>query len=379
MRIKIRHLIIRKGKGGRMKYWWQPSTSLRAAGFGPSAPTYDLAAAIETAEAMNKRADAWRAGQLAAVEAEGLRAQPDTVGALIDGYKASRHWARLAPRTRRGYDQCLAILRDWAGAAPLAAITPRRVEALYASMYETRPSYANAVLRVARILFAFAVADERIADNPARKIRMAGVKSAAGRIWTAAEVEAFAAAADARGFTSIATAVAINYWLGQRPSDVRELPRDAVAADGMIRLTQSKTGARVALPAGAVPVIAARLAADRRAWSDRRIHPTTLIADERTGGAYTENAFRRRFDVIRAQAAAGRPEMRDIQFRHLRHTAVTRLAEAGCTTPEIAAITGHSLAGVDQILERYLVRTETLARRAFAKRLAAESIEGSER
>jgi hypothetical protein len=39
---------------------------------------------------------------------------------------------------------------------------------------------------------------------------------------------------------------------------------------------------------------------------------------------------------------------------------------------EIAAITGHSLKTVDTILERYLVRTGTLAASAFQKRLAAE-------
>jgi integrase len=32
-----------------------------------------------------------------------------------------------------------------------------------------------------------------------------------------------------------------------------------------------------------------------------------------------------------------------LRFQDLRRTAVVRLAEAGCTDPEIAAITGHSL------------------------------------
>ncbi len=32
-----------------------------------------------------------------------------------------------------------------------------------------------------------------------------------------------------------------------------------------------------------------------------------------------------------------------LRFQDLRRTAVVRLTEAGCTDPEIAAITGHSL------------------------------------
>ena len=35
--------------------------------------------------------------------------------------------------------------------------------------------------------------------------------------------------------------------------------------------------------------------------------------------------------------------MTDLTFHDLRGTAVTQLAKAGCTVPEIATITGHSL------------------------------------
>jgi hypothetical protein len=37
------------------------------------------------------------------------------------------------------------------------------------------------------------------------------------------------------------------------------------------------------------------------------------------------------------------------------------LAEAGCTTPQIASITGHSLKTVSTILDKYLARTRVLA------------------
>lgn len=57
---------------------------------------------------------------------------------------------------------------------------------------------------------------------------------------------------------------------------------------------------------------------------------------------------------------------------HRRHTAVTRLFEAGCSKAEVASITGHTLTAVEQILGRYLVRTERLAEQAFRKLLAHE-------
>ncbi len=41
-----------------------------------------------------------------------------------------------------------------------------------------------------------------------------------------------------------------------------------------------------------------------------------------------------------------------------------RLAEAGCSIPQIAAITAHSIKTIETILERYLIRTGGLARTA---------------
>jgi hypothetical protein len=43
------------------------------------------------------------------------------------------------------------------------------------------------------------------------------------------------------------------------------------------------------------------------------------------------------------------------------------LAEARCTVPEIAAITGHSLRRAQEILDKYLSRTSKLAENAIAK------------
>ena len=55
-------------------------------------------------------------------------------------------------------------------------------------------------------------------------------------------------------------------------------------------------------------------------------------------------------------------------FHDLRGTAVTRLAIAGCTVPEIATITGHSLRDVGAILDsNYLDRDPMLAESAIAK------------
>ncbi len=49
-----------------------------------------------------------------------------------------------------------------------------------------------------------------------------------------------------------------------------------------------------------------------------------------------------------------------------------RLAAAGCSIPQIAAITAHSIKMIETILDRYLIRTGGLARTALQKRLDKE-------
>jgi hypothetical protein len=57
----------------------------------------------------------------------------------------------------------------------------------------------------------------------------------------------------------------------------------------------------------------------------------------------------------------------DRRFQDLRRTAVVRLAEAGCTVPEIASISGHDIDYCQRIIDTYLPRTRKLAAAAIEK------------
>jgi integrase len=141
-------------------------------------------------------------------------------------------------------------------------------------------------------------------------------------------------------------------WTGQRQGDLLRLPWSAY--DGThIRLRQSKTGARVVIRVGA-PLKAALDAAPKR---------STIILTSKAGRPWTSSGFRASWRI--ACAAAG---ITGITFNDLRGTAVTRLAIAECTEPEIAAITGHSLRDVRSILEtHYLHRDPMLGENAISK------------
>jgi hypothetical protein len=96
----------------------------------------------------------------------------------------------------------------------------------------------------------------------------------------------------------------------------------------------------------------------RPPWWDRFRH---LFAEVRAEAAKAHPAFQ--VDYLLPGRAMDDPDaftikMTDLWFMHLRHTAVTRLAEAECEIPLISAVTGHSPKSVQEILSRYLVRTE---------------------
>jgi hypothetical protein len=56
-----------------------------------------------------------------------------------------------------------------------------------------------------------------------------------------------------------------------------------------------------------------------------------------------------------------------LHLADMRGTAVTLLAEAGCTIPEIVSITGHTIKSANQILEKYLARTKAISDAAILK------------
>ena len=70
------------------------------------------------------------------------------------------------------------------------------------------------------------------------------------------------------------------------------------------------------------------------------------------------------------------PSLADKRDQDLRDTAVTWLARAGATLPEIASITGHSLASIHAIMKHYLAMTPELGDAGIDKLIAWMEREG---
>lgn len=169
----------------------------------------------------------------------------------------------------------------------------------------------------------------------------------AEKIWTKDHVAAFEAAAPE--YMCLALHMAL--WTGQRQGDLLRLQWSAY--DGRtFKLRQSKTRARVVVPV-ALPL---------RNLLDGRKGQGEILRNSR-GDAWTSDGFQTSWR--KACEAAG---IVGLTFHDLRGTAVTRMALAGCTAPEIASVTGHSMRDVYHIIDvHYLGSRQELAQRAIEK------------
>lgn len=408
MAVKVRFLVSQPGAAdGLPRYFWQPGKTARAEGWRMRRVPEDharyidrtelLAAAIVAAEELNRQVDAARAaGATAATRHPAARPPAPspraTLGDLLKAYRASDRYLGLAEKTRSDYLRYLRFLEEWAADAPIASITPPRVDALYQGL-KAKPATASYTVRVLQAAFAWGLRKGWAKSNPASGMGLEGA-APSGIIWPRDAVDAFVATADGLGLHGLADAVMLNAWLGQREADILRMPI-AAWIDGILHLRQRKTGRAVSLPLSDTPHLAARLEAAIARNVRRNPQPLTIIVSDETGLPFRSDNFRHVFSRARSALARSTPRWRvdylppgadmttpgafevatdRLMFMHLRHTAIVRLAELGLDMPTIAAISGHALSSLSGILERYTVRTATLARLALRTRAEAEGL-----
>ena len=253
---------------------------------------------------------------------------------------------------RADYIAKIKLIENRFGDMPQKLLTDRRVRGEFlawrdelAASSRRQADYAWTVL--ARIL-SWAHDRGLTTANPCERGGRLYQGSRADKIWTADDETAFLA----RASKEQQLAYIFGVWSGQRQGDLLRQPWSAYSGTH-IRLRQSKTGARVVIPVGA-PLKAALDATPR-------VSPIILVNSE--GKPWSEDGFRSSWR--KACQAAG---IVGLTFNDLRGTAVTRLAIADCTVPEIATITGHSLRDVGAILDsNYLDRDPAMAESAIRK------------
>ncbi|RKK04006.1 integrase [Pseudoroseomonas wenyumeiae] len=321
----------------------------------------------------------------ASMDAEEVKAGPPSgsFGELCAFYLSDPRFVRKAEKTKRDYRKHIELMRGMWEAIPVTGITRKVVRALHAQ-YQDRPWQGNALLRTLRLLMNFGIHDLEmpgLTKNPADRPSLYETR-ARDQIWDQHRIDAFMEAA--RDYPALRRAFALLLYTVQRPSDVLTMARPMVfERDGRIwiRLRQAKTGALVDVPCHE------RLSAELVAPNSGG---TMLLVSSPRGKPWSYRNFARAWDRVRrlanwrlARAAIvargglpprSRPKEReaakkhvraqmlaDLQRRDLRRTGMVQLAIAGATTPQIAALSGHSIDQAQKILDTYLPRRGEVA------------------
>jgi integrase len=287
------------------------------------------------------------------------RAKAGTVAATVSMYLASVTFADLADETRRTRRNILERFREAHGDKRIASIEKKHVQALIDAKAAT-PSAARNLLAVIRLLMKFAIEAGIRADDPTIGVKRVKIKTDGFRTWDEEHIAAFEARHPIGTMPRLALALALG--TGQRRGDLVKIGRPHVRGD-MIAVHQKKTKKPLMIPIGKE----LRAAIDAMP-ADRLIFITTARGKPFSPASFT-NWFRARCQEAGLQLG--------LSVHGLRKAVCCRLAEAGCSEKQIAAITGHKTL---RMLQRYTEAAdqERLARAAI-ERLGNDSVAHRER
>lgn len=351
---------------GKPGFYWNNRHALKKFGMKAQWLGYDPIAAAKRADELNKIYD--RAKEGISVFVVG------SLGWLLTRIEQTPEHKERPDKVRNEVENAFKRLR----ATPMIGhqikgITGKHCKVLARKLGEdSGVAKAHRTMKWLRFALNQAKEEALIAANPLEGLKIKRPRARQVVVWEN-EVEALIAHFIGAGRASLALAVRFAFDTSQRSSDLINLSWTRWN-DGLMRIKQKKTGATVVVPA--LPELAEMVATVKRT-------STQIIISEETEQPYKADNFSHLINEGFRAIGAKNPKtgeplgLLDEEtgqakvFRDLRRSAVVRLALAGCTIPMISAITGHSYARCEQILETYLPRTSEMAKLAIQKLLDA--------
>jgi hypothetical protein len=291
--------------------------------------------------------------------------RPEFQGAAVaDGRRRRKP---LSPRTVKWYKAMAGLVARtdpdlWAASADAmsAAQWARFIERIEAAHGLDTARAVRATLSMA---FGRMGIRTRKGERPLRDARLPAPPPRL-RVASLGDMLHLVATADAMGRPEIGDSVMLGLMTCQRQGDRLALEGGQMVG-GEIMLRQRKTGRALLVPAN--PVVLRRLEAARQRRQSQQVQWPQLVIDERAGRPWAEGGdhYRHVFAAIRDKAAATAPALAGLRDQDLRDIGITWLANAGCDAIRIAAISGHSLASIHQVLRHYLSAHPDQARAAI--------------
>ena len=259
---------------------------------------------------------------------------PTNLSTLITLYRGSSDFRHTKAVTRQEYDRYLDKIRMEFGRLSLDELQKPATRGKFKEWRDgmaDKPRSADFAWMVLVRVLSFAkdrgIISVNIAERGGRLYR----SKRRDRTWSDTDVAAFEAVAPPH----MRLAIQLALWTGQRKGDLLRLSWNDFDGSNL-RFSQSKTKARVLVPMGSLASVLST-----------QIGNGTILKNSR-GGAWTSDGFNTSWRKCCAKAGVV-----DLTFHDLRGTAITRMALAGCTVPEIAAVKWRKNLNVIGYFEKY--------------------------
>jgi integrase len=322
---------------------------------------------------------------------------PGTIAAIAADFMDSDEFSELKASTQDDYRLCLDALVKKFGVRLWQSISAKEAKTWIREKAVSHPSMAHQWYRTCRAMLnkTRLVYDERDhpgyvpeAMNPFESLNV-GLPRAQLIVWPQEAIAAMVKLADELGRPSLGDAIVTMAWLGVRRQDWLAWPANAFDTPYLAWDTE-KTDAPVTIPWTVIPDLNARIEAAKIRHQRAAVRSTTFFVDDVGERPWNANRFHAAFGKLRATLAerhesfATRYAVKHypgdplripttwLTMRVLRHTCITALHDAGCVREQIRAITGHTIASINEVLDRYTKLTADQAGAALAKRLAHE-------
>lgn len=294
---------------------------------------------------------------IAAAEASAKNRTSGTLAGLIREFEQTAKWRRLADSTRSEYTRILKFWDADYGTCPYAGLEDK---AFRRDILKWHDSFSadkareadNRVTILARVL-SWGAKDGPLKVNVLDGFDRAYQGDRSEKIWLQEHVEAFMAVAE----PEMKLALVLALHTGQRQGDLLKLAWGNYDGQRIsLRQGKSRRGERVGR------LVTIKCTKALKSTLDGLDKKSTLVLTTKTGRAFKKRYFAELWEKTCKDAG-----ITDLHFHDIRGTTVTMLFQAGCNLGEIVSVTGHTLRRAQEILDKYLARTSTMADSAIAK------------
>ena len=273
--------------------------------------------------------------------------EEDSIQQLVNAYYSSFEWTALSPATQKQRRSILNRICLEHGDRDAKTLSTKVVREGRNARRDT-PGAANNMLKTLKALYVWGIEHEFVDHNPVIGIKRLPMNPAGFHTWTPEECLTFEKAHPMG--TNARTAYALALYGGLRRSDVVSVGRQHVTKDGYLKFSQFKTNKQISI------LIAPPLRMTLDAIDPEQLHFVLTEYGKPFSRPGIGNAMKKWTQT------AGLPSR--CSLHGLRKALGARLAEAGLTENQIAAVLGHSGTGA----------VKTYTRGANQKKLAAEAL-----